>query len=199
MDAAVLEAMGRWPDVPAVFGWLELDCRGQWLIKGTRIGNPAVTAFIDRNYASDPQGRWFFQNGPQRVFVRLHYAPFVYRVLPDSGPAPRLETHTRTPVAQLHEALVDEAGNLVLRTEAGVGVVSDRDLPVLAALLHDGHGQTLDEETLGALLAGDGAVGAAILRWGPSGVPVRTVRRGAVAHRFGFNPEPRPAPGEPDC
>lgn len=190
--------MSRWPSVPAVFGWLELDRRGRWLIKGEPVTNAALVAFIGRNYCADPEGRWFFQNGPQRVYVRLHYAPFVYRALPAAhGPA-GLETHTGRAIALVLEALVDEAGSLLLRTETGVGVVSDRDLPLLAPLLRDVRGQPLDEQALDALLAGRGADGATF-DWGSRRVPLQPVRSGELAKRFGFDPAPMPAPGEPDC
>src|SRR4051812_48078794 len=82
--------MQKWPDVPRVYGWLSLDRRGQWCIKSAaagrfeRIGNRAVTEFIGRNYDRDEAGRWFFQNGPQRVFVTLQYTPWIYR-LSDAG------------------------------------------------------------------------------------------------------------------
>ena len=77
MDPIVIQAMAKWPNVPNVYGWLTLDRRGNWLIKGDRISNPGVVAFIGRNYGADEQGRWYFQNGPQRVFVTLEYAPYV--------------------------------------------------------------------------------------------------------------------------
>ena len=74
VDAVVLRAMAKWPNVPAVFGWLSLDRRGRWLLRGEPIGNAAARQFISRNYQSDPHGRWFFQNGPQRVFVEPVFA-----------------------------------------------------------------------------------------------------------------------------
>ena len=77
MDEIVARSLARWPNVPAVFGWLELDRRGNWLIKGERIGNAALREFISRNYETDREGRWFFQNGPQRVYVKLAYTPLV--------------------------------------------------------------------------------------------------------------------------
>ena len=94
MDDLVLRGMAKWPNVPAVYGWLSLDRRGQWLIKGERISNPIVTAFIGRNYERDERGCWFFQNGPQRVFVasRLH-APRL-RVVGAERRALALEAHT---------------------------------------------------------------------------------------------------------
>ena len=62
---------------PAVYGWLSLDRRGNWLIKGERDRErSALREFIARNYQADERGRWYFQNGPQRVYVapRLHAA-----------------------------------------------------------------------------------------------------------------------------
>jgi hypothetical protein len=86
MDDIVKQAIAKWPNVPAVFGWLGLDRRGEWLIKGERISNPMVAACINRNYEHDAAGRWFFQNGPQRVFVALDYTPLVYRIGWDPAP-----------------------------------------------------------------------------------------------------------------
>src|SRR5919108_255593 len=84
MDSVVARAMAKWPNVPAVYGWLALDRRGNWLIRspGTparfdRIANAALREFIARNYAADDAGRWYFQNGPQRVYVNLAYTPLV--------------------------------------------------------------------------------------------------------------------------
>src|SRR5918996_1793270 len=79
MDEIVVRSLAKWPNVPAVYGWLSLDRRGNWLIKGERIGNAALREFIARNYEADEQGRWFFQNGPQRVYVKLAYTPLVVR------------------------------------------------------------------------------------------------------------------------
>ena len=73
MDAAVARALAKWPNVPGVYGWLALDRRGNWLIRSAsatqrfeKIGNAALRDFIGRNYEPDAQGRWYFQNGPQR-------------------------------------------------------------------------------------------------------------------------------------
>ena len=79
MDEIVARSLLKWPNVPAVYGWLALDRRGNWLIKGQRIGNAALRDFIGRNYQADEKGRWYFQNGPQRVYVSLAYTPLVVR------------------------------------------------------------------------------------------------------------------------
>jgi len=57
MDEIVLRAIAKWPDVPSVYNWLRLDRRGNWLVKGERIGNAAVVEFIGRNYEQDAQRR----------------------------------------------------------------------------------------------------------------------------------------------
>jgi len=44
MDPIVARAMARWPNVPAVYGWLALDRRGNWLIKAERITHQAMLA-----------------------------------------------------------------------------------------------------------------------------------------------------------
>src|SRR5262245_12573859 len=104
MDEAVRRAIAKWPNVPAVYGWLSLDRRGRWLLRGEHIDNPAITAFIARNYEHDASGRWFFQNGPQRVFVDLDYTPIIVRI----GDRSRLVTHTEREVGAIGSAWIDE-------------------------------------------------------------------------------------------
>ena len=33
MDDIVKQAMAKWPNVPACYGWLALDARGQWWLR----------------------------------------------------------------------------------------------------------------------------------------------------------------------
>ncbi|MGQ0650690.1 MAG: DUF2946 family protein [Betaproteobacteria bacterium] len=122
MDDAVARSLARWPNVPAVYGWLELDRRGNWRIKGEKIGNAALREFIARNYQPDERGRWYFQNGPQRVYVRLAYTPLVMHYEGE-----RLFDHCGRPVEAL-ETYLDDEGSVLVRTAAGIGVLDDRDL-----------------------------------------------------------------------
>jgi hypothetical protein len=195
MDETVLRAIAKWPNVPAVYGWLSLDRRGQWLIKGERIANPLVTGFIGRNYGSDLEGRWFFQNGPQRVYVRLECTPQVFFVQRMEGD-PAIVTHTGAVATQVREAVVDESGALVLRTDVGVGVVCDRDLSAASEMLLTESGQAVDDDVLAGLLAGEAQVQ---LQFGARRIAVQTIASSELGHKFAFNPDPRPAPGEPDC
>ena len=94
MDEIVKAALKKWPTVPHCYGWLALDARGQWFmrddriqragpfprVKGSVIRHDKLLEFIHRNYECDAQGCWFFQNGPQRVYVELEAAPLVWRV-----------------------------------------------------------------------------------------------------------------------
>jgi hypothetical protein len=122
MDALVARSMARWPDVPAVYGWLELDRRGNWRIKGERVVHAGLRDFITRNYGADEHGRWYFQNGPQRVFVTLAYAPLVVHHEGDA-----LLDHCGRPVVA-SAAYVDEEGSLLIEGGGAIALMDDRDL-----------------------------------------------------------------------
>lgn len=122
MDEIVARSMAKWPDVPDVFGWLSLDRRGNWLIKNEKIGNRALREFIGRNYQPDARGCWFFQNGPQRVFVSLAYTPLVLHF---EGSA--LFDHCGKPF-QPAQAFVDDEGSVLMLGRPGLGLLDDRDL-----------------------------------------------------------------------
>jgi hypothetical protein len=186
MDDIVKAAMQKWPDVPDVYGWLALDRRGNWLIRGERIGNAALNAFINRNYASDERGRWFFQNGPQRVFVSLHTAPFVYSLQRD-GRALGATAHTGIEARRIDAAFVDGDGAMYLSTDLGAGLVHDRDLALaLAAVVGPGD----SDENITAMLAGD--VQGVRIDTGSAGIPLTRIGFGELAARFHFDPDPQP-------
>ena len=201
MDDIVVRGMAKWPNVPAVYGWLSLDRRGQWLIKGERISNPLVTEFIGRNYARDERGCWFFQNGPQRVFVVLDFAPFVYRVVSPEGSPLALETHNGKPVSAVAGAWIDETGAALLETEHGMGVVHDRDLDRLLPHLTDAAGAALAEDALDELMdrVQQGREAPLWLRFRGAGVRVLPIRSETVSQRFGFCARPEPPAGAEVC
>ncbi len=122
MDEIVARSLAKWPNVPAVYGWLSLDRRGNWLIKGEKIGNAALREFIGRNYEPDAQGRWYFQNGPQRVYVALAYTPLVVhyegeRLLDHCGRAYEGDT-----------AYQDDEGSVLIAGARTIALLDDRDL-----------------------------------------------------------------------
>lgn len=150
MDQTVLDAQIRWPDVPAAYGWLSLTARGEWRLHpvgdaqqggaGVGISNQQILTFIGRNYAAEPAGAWFFQNGPQRVYVRLDASPFIARVDPALG---TLITHNGLTITTVDQWLLDETGQLYAQTDLGAARIDDRDLSILAELLFTADSQGL--------------------------------------------------------
>ncbi len=149
MDDLVKQAMARWPDVPAMFGWLRLDRRGKWYLidrgrpgfdaqldsdaLGSSITSPSIVDFIARNYQADDTGRWFWQNGPQRVFVDLDLAPLIFRVF-ENATQQTLVSHCGDIVNRIDALASTPSGELWLRTDLGPGVVHDLDLAQLDLL-----------------------------------------------------------------
>lgn len=157
MDDIVRQAVVKWPNVPDCFGWLALDNRGDWYMrddriqaqglfptpKGSRLLHDKLIAFIGRNYLSDESGRWFFQNGPQRVFVELETCPWVYRLYqPEVGPV-QVKTHTGIE-ATAQQALTDELGRVFLQTPLGLGLVHSQDMIEAAQAIESGFWQVKD-------------------------------------------------------
>jgi len=121
MDEIVKQALAKWPNVPHCTGWLLLDRRGQWRMRddatqaaglpGDIIRHEALLGFINRNYAADADGQWFFQNGPQRVYVELGYTPWIVRLSEANG-ALRLTDHAGGRFEPTAAWLDDEGGLL---------------------------------------------------------------------------------------
>ena len=200
MDEIVVRAIAKWPNVPSVYGWLRLDRRGNWLVKSRaqggapvfeRISNRAVAEFIGRNYAEDAEHRWYFQNGPQKVFVALDYTPWVYR-LDDAGSA--FLAHSGAAPGAIEAAFVDDSGSLLLQSDLGIGVLLDRDLPAVTESLNDERGRRV-ERLLDEIARG---TETRVVLYGKS-VRIAPVRAADVPRRFGFVPHPAPRPGEPEC
>jgi hypothetical protein len=201
MDEIVLRGMAKWPNVPSVYGWLALDRRGNWLIKGERIANAVVSAFIGRNYERDERGRWFFQNGPQRVFVTLGYTPFIYRIVsPDDAPL-AIEAHNGKPVSTVSGAWIDENGAVLLQTEHGIGVVHDRDLDRLLTAFINANGSPLAESMLDELmeLVQRGRAVPLWLRFGDASVKIEPIGSESLPQRFGFVSRPVQPAGQEEC
>jgi hypothetical protein len=197
MDELVLDAMARWPNVPAVHGWLRLDRRGNWMLVdrgrpgfderlhglGSPITSPQIVDFICRNYTCDERGRWFWQNGPQRVFVDLDVAPLVLRVL-GSGTDARLVAHTGHPVSRVDAAWYSPEGDLILETDLGPGAIHDLDLAALALT---------EDEAPGDQAPGSAASGSCRLRLVIHGSSLE-VQASPPPGASRFERRPRPAP-----
>lgn len=147
MDDIVKQALAKWPNVPDCYGWLGLDARGRWFMRddaaqaagdfpqsrGSWLRHEKLIDFIGRNYESDDEGRWFFQNGPQRVYVELECTPWVWQVLPDY----RLQSHTGLQTSA-EECLLDEEGRLYIASPHGLGLVHSQDMVLAAEAVEQG-------------------------------------------------------------
>ena len=194
MDELVKQALAKWPNVPHCYGWLGLDARGHWRMRdqqaqqqqlpGDKIAHAALLGFIDRNYDHDDRGCWFFQNGPQRVYVNLEATPYIARSDPQHG----FVLQTGVPLAAIDAAWLCDNGALILRNDHIVAQVDDRDMAqVLASLRLDGQ------------LAGDEALLAWLEeRWGKltllhdgTEIAVQPLAYASVAQTFGFQQAPQ--------
>ncbi|MEY2689488.1 MAG: hypothetical protein RL375_3687 [Pseudomonadota bacterium] len=151
MDDLVIAALHKWPNVPAAYGWLALDARGDWYLrdeavqahapfpelKGSRIEHRRLIEFIGRNYLADGHGAWFFQNGPQRVYVELEAAPLVAGVerLSDDFV---LTSHVGLALGCPGACLLDESGRLFVATSDGLAIVRSTDMLAAADALDAG-------------------------------------------------------------
>ena len=152
MDEIVKQALAKWPNVPHCYGWLGLDARGNWFLrddqvqtqgafggggpqggKGSLLQHEKLIEFIGRNYDCDAQGRWFFQNGPQRVYVELEATPWIWRVGADFS----VTAHTG-PSVRPQRSVVDDAGRVYLETDRGFGLVHTQDVLFAAEAIERG-------------------------------------------------------------
>ena len=175
MDDIVKQALAKWPNVPDCYGWLGLDARGNWYMRDDRVqaagpfsAQPAVPPasplaggtlqskgsmlkheklidFIQRNYESDATGRWFFQNGPQKVYVELEATPWIWRIGRGLNPGANHGSQDGFEVtshdgrtAQVQRCVLDEQGRVYLITDIGFGLVHTQDVALVADAVEAG-------------------------------------------------------------
>jgi Protein of unknown function (DUF2946) len=164
MDEIVKAAMRKWPNVPDCYGWLNLDMHGRWCVgawPGDQVTHAGLNDFIGRNYFQHADGSYIFQNGPQRVFVRLAYTPYVYRFGEATGLA--LTAHSGQTAGPVSQWLEDDEGHMLALTSLGIGLLDGRETSAFVQR----------HEAAGGL---------------PQFEPVK---RSEVAARFGFIPDPQ--------
>jgi hypothetical protein len=204
MDDLVEKALARWPNVPAIAGWLKLDNAGNWLLTGPvpaglAISHPRILNFIARNYACEADGRYYFQNGPQKAYVHLDYTPWIYRLHPLEQGELMLATHTGLldwPAALFQ----DEAGRVLVQGKKGIGLLHSSDMELFAAGLHE-VGQKLTHQAVWAVPDTDPDRLVSVrtrLRREKDTLPgqqqltfeLQSVESAQVPRQFSFNPDP---------
>jgi hypothetical protein len=196
MDDIVRQAMAKWPNVPHCYGWLALDARGNWRMRDERaqalglagdiIRNELLRGFIDRNYLHDERGRWYFQNGPQRVYVNLEVAPFIAHTDPAQG----YTLHTGEALPDIEAAWLSDTGRLLLRGAGKVAALDDRDIAQCLALLRIGD-LPAEEEALMRWMSGADGAGELTLDHAGKRIRVERIADDLLARRFGFMKAPR--------
>jgi hypothetical protein len=193
MDDIVKQAMAKWPNVPHCYGWLALDARGAWRMRdeaaqranapGDKLTNAALVGFINRNYARDERGCWYFQNGPQRVYVNLEATPFIARTDPGQG----LVLQTGQALAALDAAFLTADGAAIVQGGEVVAQLDDRDVGEwLAAMELDG--RPASDEALMAWL--EGGAGELVVSYRGKRVPVQRIAGTDLPERFGYTQAP---------
>lgn len=199
--------MARWPNVPDVFGWLSLNAGGHWRLhpdgdalgkraagtplgEGVSIESGRINQFINRNYGRDAIGRWYFQNGPQRVYVRLDVAPYIFHTTDAQLKTADFLTHNGLRISTVTRWCLDDQGHLYADTDSGAGLIASRDLPRLMDLLMTTRGESLfavfenresTDVTSVDVRLGDGPV-----------APLYVCRFEQVADLLGFARDPKP-------
>ena len=202
MDEQVIRSLIKWPDVPDCYGWLALDRRGQWRMRdeftqqnnlpGQVIKHQSLNEFISRNYARDTQGKYFFQNGPQRVFIALDATPWIVRMIP-SDQGVKLLTQCQSPIEPT-AALSDEKGNIYIIGNITQAVYEESDRAQFKlqttesiALLHD-HDLDLFSEL--ATLKEEACSFGGSWSWHGKQLPLDPIHSSELANRFDYLAQP---------
>ena len=198
MDEQVLRSLIKWPNVPHCFGWLALDRRGQWRMRdefaqanqlaGSVIQHAALNEFISRNYACDSLGRYFFQNGPQRVFITLDATPWIARIIPSESGL-QLLTQCGTEIKP-QGALSDEKGNIYITglipqslSDQIDGAVFAKTESLSVALLHD---HDLDLFSDQSKVMEDACSFRGSWQWDGKNLPIEPIHSVELCERFCF-------------
>lgn len=206
MDEQVLRSLIKWPNVPDCYGWLGLDRRGQWRMRdefaqqnhlsGQVITHPMLNEFIARNYACDQLGRFFFQNGPQKVFVNLDATPWVARIIPNQEGL-TLVTQCETQI-QPSTALSDERGNIYIVGTIDQTIYQDqtqhqftKEQRHSVALLHD---HDLDHFADLAKLQEQACSFGGSWSWRGKQLPLEPIHSDELCQRFGYIKQPLALP-----
>ena len=199
MDQNVLDSLKKWPNVPNCFGWLGLDRRGDWRMRnefaqahqlpGDVIKHVALKEFIERNYARDHEGRFFFQNGPQRVFVSIDYTPWIVRLIPDEKNQWHLKTTTGQSIEPM-TALLDENGQVLFEAEFEVICVTDESSSAFkktsirsVALLHD-HDLAIFSEL--AEMTQNACSMSGVMHWHDQEIPIEQILSKDLPQQFAY-------------
>jgi hypothetical protein len=162
-------------------------------LAGTVIQHTTLNEFISRNYACDSLGRYFFQNGPQRVFITLDTTPWIARIIPSESGI-QLLTQCGEEI-QAQGALSDEKGNIYITglitqslSDQIDNTIFTRRVSPSVALLHD-HDLGLFSEQ--SIVQEDACSFRGSWLWDGRDLPIEPIRSIELSERFHFVKAPR--------
>jgi len=157
-------------------------------LAGNVIGHVALNEFISRNYAHDSLGRYFFQNGPQRVFITLDATPYITRIIPTESGL-QLLTQCGTEIKP-QSALSDEKGNIYITgliqqslSDQIDGAAFTKTESLSVALLHD---HDLDLFSDQSKVIEDACSFRGSWQWQGNQLPIEPLHSAELASRFNF-------------
>ena len=161
-------------------------------LPGQVITHRALNEFISRNYVCDSLGRYFFQNGPQRVFITLDATPWIARITPSANGL-ELLTQCNNPI-EASGALSDENGNIyivgkvnqLIYRQENKGSFAQEDCQTVA-LLHD---HDLDHFSQLAKLHEEACSFGGSWKWQGKQLPLDPIHSEDLAARFQFIARP---------
>ena len=161
-------------------------------LPGQVITHRTLNEFISRNYACDSLGRYFFQNGPQRVFITLDATPWIARITPSENGLKLLTQCNNT--IEASGALSDENGNVYIVGKVSQPIYQQENKGSFAkedcqtvALLHD---HDLDHFSQLAKLYEEACSFGGSWEWQEKRLPLDPIHSEELAVRFHFIARP---------
>lgn len=148
-------------------------------LAGERIHHRGLIEFIARNYSHDEQGRWFFQNGPQRVYVNLSATPHIAHRTVDG----ELQLHTGEALGNIEQVYLTEDGQLAFQTVHHIAQLDDRDLSHYLPFMQINNAPANDDALLAWIEGGDAQLEFALgqKRW-----PIQRTTIAQLANQIPF-------------
>jgi hypothetical protein len=150
---------------------------------GDIIRHESLLNFIYRNYDCDTRGAWYFQNGPQRVYVELEATPFIARTDPELG----FVLHDRTPMHDIDQLFMTNSGQLIIQSHQKIAMLDPNDLAHCLAMLYVENHAIADEDLLKWLIAPNQSLQ---MKLGKQFINVEWVDSNQLQKRFGFIAHP---------
>jgi len=73
--------MLRWPNVPACYGWLSLDRRGQWRMRGEPVTHAGLANFLNRQQPAPKIQSTFCRNRVRQIVSFAKFTDLMINVI----------------------------------------------------------------------------------------------------------------------